>query len=105
VKWTVAVSADATIGGFYAQAISKYAPHPAAARLWEEYLYSADGQNQWLKAGMRPVEMQAMQTAGTLDPTAAGTLPPVTGTPLFMSPSQVAAARTYLAANWAKAVG
>ena len=45
-----------TLGGFYYQAINKSAPHPAAARLWEEYLFSqaADGgQNLWL-AGRRP---------------------------------------------------
>ena len=34
---------------------ARTAPHPAAARLWEEYLYSDDGQNLWLKGGARPV--------------------------------------------------
>ena len=36
--WQVLVPANATLGGFFAQAINKSAPHPAAARLWEEYL-------------------------------------------------------------------
>src|ERR1019366_3845328 len=39
------------LGGYYAQAINKNAPHPAAARLWEEFLYSqaaSGGQNLWL---------------------------------------------------------
>ena len=34
------------------------APHPAAARLWEEFLYSAEGQNLWLQGGARPVELR-----------------------------------------------
>ena len=29
------------------------APHPDAARLWEEFLYSDEGQNLWLE-GVRP---------------------------------------------------
>ena len=33
------------VAGYYYQAINKDAPHPAAARLWEEFLYSDEGQN------------------------------------------------------------
>ena len=33
---------------YYLQAINKDAPHPAAARLWEEFLYTPEGQNLWL---------------------------------------------------------
>jgi len=103
-SWKVFVPNDAVLGGYYAQAINKAAPHPAAARLWEEYLYSDEGQNLWLKGGARPVRMAAMTTAGTIDAAAAAALPPVTGTPVFLSPSQATAANAYLAANWAKAI-
>ena len=63
--WKVFVPQNAVLGGYYAQAINKQAPHPAAARLWEEFLYSQDasgGQNLWLEGGARPVEQQAMTT-------------------------------------------
>ncbi len=103
--WKVFVPSNAVLGGYYAQAINKQAPHPAAARLWEEYLYSDEGQNLWLKGGARPVRMAAMQTAGTIDAAAAAALPQVTGTPVFLSPAQATAAKTYLAANWAAAIG
>ena len=56
------------LGGYYAQAINKDAPHPAAARLWEEFLYSQDadgGQNLWLQGGARPVEHEAMTSNGS----------------------------------------
>jgi len=102
--WKIYVPENASLGGYYAQAINKAGPHPAAARLWEEYLYSDEGQNLWLKGGARPVRQQAMTTAGTLDTAAAAALPPVTGTPVFLSPDQATAAKTYLAANWAKAI-
>ena len=39
-NWKVFVPPGAVLGGYYAQAINKNAPHPAAARLWEEFLYS-----------------------------------------------------------------
>ena len=102
--WKVFVPNNAILGGYYAQAISKTAPHPAAARLWEEYLYSDEGQNLWLKGLARPVRMAAMQKSGTVDATAAAALPPVNGTPVFLSADQATASKTYLAAHWAQAI-
>ena len=106
--WKVFVPSNAILGGYYAQAINKNATHPAAARLWEEFLYSqaaSGGQNLWLQGGARPVEQQAMTTNSTIDKAAASKLPAVTATPTFLSPSQATDAANYLAANWAKAVG
>ena len=105
--WKVFIPSGAVLGGFYAQAINKNAPHPAAARLWEEFLYSqaaVGGQNLWLQGGARPVEQVAMTSSGTIDKAAASALPPVSGTPVFLDPAQSAAAATYLASNWSKAV-
>ena len=104
-SWKVFVPSNAVLGGYYAQAINASAPHPAAARLWEEYLFSDEGQNLWLKGGARPVRMDAMTKAGTIDKTAAAALPPVSGTPQFLGADQATAAKTYLATNWAKAIG
>ena len=105
--WKIFVPDNAILGGYYAQAVNKQAPHPAAARLWEEYLYSDEGQNLWLKGGARPVRMAAMQTAGTLDTAAAAALPKVADPKkaVFLSPDQATAAGTYLSAHWAAAIG
>jgi putative spermidine/putrescine transport system substrate-binding protein len=102
--WQVMVPTEALIGGYFAQAINKDAPHPAAARLWEEYLYSDEGQNLWLRAGDRPVRMQAMLDAGQIDATAAAALPPVVGKPMFITPDQQTTALAYLSTHWAKAI-
>jgi len=107
-NWKVFIPQNAVLGGYYAQAINKNAPHPAAARLWEEFLYSqaaSGGQNLWLEGGARPVEQAAMQSNGSINTTAAGKLPSVTGTPTFLSATQATDAANFLAANWAKAVG
>jgi putative spermidine/putrescine transport system substrate-binding protein len=106
-NWKVFIPSNAVLGGYYAQAINKNAPHPAAARLWEEFLYSqaaTGGQNLWLEGGARPVEQTAMQSNGSINSSAASKLPAVSGTPVFLSPTQSTDAANYLAANWAKAV-
>jgi len=105
LDWKTVVPANAVVGGFYVQAINKDAPHPAAARLWQEFLYSDEGQNLWLKGGARPVREDAMTKAGTIDAAAHSALPPTQGTPVFLTKEQEAKAKNYLAANWANAVG
>jgi len=107
-NWKVFVPQGVALGGYYTQAINKQAPHPAAARLWEEFLYSqaaSGGQNLWIEGGARPVEQVAMQSNSSLNASAAGKLPSVSGSPVFLTQAQNTAAANYLAANWAKAVG
>jgi putative spermidine/putrescine transport system substrate-binding protein len=103
--WKVMVPKEAVVAGFYYQAINVDAPNPAAARLWQEYLYSDEGQNFWLKGGARPVRFEAMKTAGTLDEAAAAALPPIEGTAVVPTQADAEAGKTYLAENWANAVG
>ena len=103
--WKVLVPKEAVVAGYYYQAVNADAPHPAAARLWQEYLYSDEGQNLWLKGGARPVRFDAMKTAGTLDTAAAEALPPVEGTAVVPTQADSEAGKAYLAENWANAVG
>jgi putative spermidine/putrescine transport system substrate-binding protein len=105
VNWKVVVPSDALLGGYYDQAISATAPHPAAARLWEEFLYSTEGQNLWLKGSARPVELPALQAANTADATALAALPAISGTPLFPTQDQATKAKNLVVAGWAKATG
>ena len=43
------------VAGMYAQGISAYAPHPNAAKLWMEFLYSDEGQLLLLKGLGHPI--------------------------------------------------
>jgi putative spermidine/putrescine transport system substrate-binding protein len=107
-SWRVFIPAGAAVGSFNAQAISKNAPHPAAARLWEEFLYSQGprgGQNLWLEGGVRPVEQAAMIANKTIDSAASRTLPPVPPGPVFLTPGQAARAAAYLHVHWPRVVG
>ena len=104
-SWKVMVPEDAAIAGYYFQAINVDAPHPAAARLWQEFLYSDEGQNLWLKGGARPVRAEAMAEAGTIDQALYDALPDVAGTAVIPSNEQTETAGSYLAENWAKVIG
>jgi putative spermidine/putrescine transport system substrate-binding protein len=104
-SWKVVIPPNAALAGYYYQAINKDAPHPAAARLWQEFLFSDEGQNLFLQGSARPVRADGMVTAGTIDLTAYRQLPPVDGGATFVSEQQSDAAKKYLEANWAKAIG
>ena len=48
------VPTQGVYGAHYCQAINATAPHPWAARLWQEFLYSDAGQLLWLKGYSHP---------------------------------------------------
>jgi putative spermidine/putrescine transport system substrate-binding protein len=100
VNWQVNVPSDGLFGSYYSQAINKFAPHPAAARLWEEFLYSDEGQNIWLKGLSRPVRLDAMTKAGTVDAEAVKGLPKVDGDVEFPDDEQQTAAQKVVADRW-----
>ena len=92
----VAIPASGPYGGVYIQGISAYAPHPNAAKLWEEYLYSDEGQNAWLSGYCYPARFDAMKAAGTLNADSLAKLPDATGA-TFPSIDQLKAAATLIA--------
>jgi putative spermidine/putrescine transport system substrate-binding protein len=97
----IVIPSDASYAAYYDQAISKSAPDPAAARLWEEYLYSTEGQNLFLAGSTRPIELPALVAAGTQDKTAYAALPPAPAAGItFPSISQVTAAQTVVTQQW-----
>ena len=102
--WKMLVPEEAVVAGYYFQAINADAPHPAAARLWQEFLYSDEGQNLWLKGGARPVRADAMSEAGTIDQALFDALPEVAGTPVIPTNEQTEKAAAYLADNWSKVI-
>ncbi|HYP46757.1 MAG TPA: ABC transporter substrate-binding protein [Propionibacteriaceae bacterium] len=104
-SWKVLVPAKAQVGSYYYQAINKEAPHPAAARLWQEYLYSDEGQNLFLGGGARPVRADDMEKSGTLDKAAYAKLPKVSGEPVLLTAEQNKTAAAVLSKQWAKVTG
>lgn len=103
--WKITIPSDGHYANYYDQAISATAPHPAAARLWEEYLYSTAGQNLWLKGMARPIELAGMTTAGTADKTALAALPAAPATVAYPTAAQLTKAEAVVQKDWASMVG
>jgi putative spermidine/putrescine transport system substrate-binding protein len=104
--WKVNIPTDASYAAYYTQAITADAPHPAAARLWEEYLYSTVGQNLFLQGYARPIELAAMTTANTVNTTYLKLLPAAPkGATSYPTLTQLGTAKATVAANWASEVG
>lgn len=101
------VMADAQpLGGFYCQAISKYAPNPAAAKLWMEFLYSDEGQLLFLKGFAHPARYADMAKRNAIPEALAKALPPAApyAKAAFPTDAQSAKAKKAIAENWAKVV-
>lgn len=103
-KTVVVVPKSGRYGGIYLQAISAYAPHPNAAKLWEEYLYSNDGQLQWLKGYCHPVRQAALDAAGLIPADLKAKLPSTEGA-VFPTAAQLTTAQQLIAAKWDGVVG
>ena len=103
--WKSVIPSDGTIAAYYTQAITKDAPDPAAARLWEEFLYSTLGQNLFLQGYARPIELPGMIANHTVNEGFLAKLPAAPkGTLTFPTMTEVNNAKATIAADWASAI-
>lgn len=100
----VVVPETGRFAGVYVQGISAYAPHPNAAKLWQEFLYSDEGQLIWMKGYCYPIRYQAMLEAGTIPEDLLAKLPDVSGA-VFPTLDQLNAASALITENWDSVVG
>ncbi|ROS29203.1 putative spermidine/putrescine transport system substrate-binding protein [Rathayibacter sp. PhB127] len=103
-EWTTTVLPGTAVGSYYNQAINADAPHPAAARLWQEYLYSDAAQNLYLAAGAYPVRLAAMVDAGTVDKEALDAVGAAPEDLVQFTSEQTEAASALLAEKWGAAI-
>ena len=100
----VVVPATGRFAGVYVQAISAYAPHPNAAKLWMEFLYSDEGQNIWLKGYCHPIRYPNLVETGAVPQDQLDKLPDVEGA-VFPSLDQLNAAKELITTQWDSVVG
>jgi len=100
----VVIPATGRFAGVYVQAISAYAPHPNAAKLWMEFLYSDEGQAIWMKGYCHPIREADMRERGVIPADLLAKLPDVSGA-VFPSLAQLNTAKELIVANWDSAVG
>jgi putative spermidine/putrescine transport system substrate-binding protein len=102
----IIVPQSGVLGGPYAGAISAYAPHPAAARLWWNFVMSDEGQNLYLKGYAHPARFVDMAARGVIPADMMAKLPPAElyQKAVFLTVEQLNASKAYITDNWRKVV-
>jgi putative spermidine/putrescine transport system substrate-binding protein len=106
-KVSVIVPKTGVIAGVYAQAISAYAPHSNAAKLWMEYLYSDEGQLGWLAGYCHPIRYDELQAAKNIPAGLNAKLPPAESYKHIVFPTldQQNATKAAVTKGWDQVVG
>jgi len=106
-RWAVNIPADGVYGGYYAQAINATAPHPWSARLWEEFLYSDQGQLLFLKGFAHPARFNDLATRKVIPKALLTALPAASiyAKVKFASLGQQTAAKALIATQWPAKLG
>jgi len=102
----VVIPQSGVIAGVYLQAISAYAPHPNAAKLWMEFLYSDEGQLIWLKGGCHPIRYNDMVKRNVIPQELNDALPPAElyAKAVFPTVEQINNAKQLIAEKWMQVV-
>ena len=103
----VVVPTSTVLAGVYVQAISAYAPHPNAAKLWMEYLYSDEGQLGWLKGYCHPIRFNDLVKNGKVPQEMLDKLPPAAAyeKAYFPTLEEQGAAKETITKKWDEVVG
>ncbi len=100
---SVVIPSDGSIAGPYVSIVNKTAPHPYAARLWIEYIFSDEGQLFYLKGYAHPARYDALVKANKVPTDLAAKLPPpaqYTHVKFVTDLSQQTKATSVVSQNW-----
>src|SRR5919112_1295419 len=103
----VVVPKTGVVAGVYVQAISAFAPHPNAAKLWMEHLYSDEGQIAWLKGYCHPIRFNDLVAKNKVPQELLAKLPPAESykKAVFPTLDEQNASKTAITGQWDKVVG
>ncbi|PYE87728.1 ABC transporter substrate-binding protein [Phyllobacterium leguminum] len=103
----VVVPKSGVVAGVYVQAISAYAPHPNAAKLWMEYLYSDEGQLGYLKGYCHPIRFNDLAKNGKIPADLLAKLPPAAAyeKAVFPTLADQEAGKAAITKSWDSVVG
>src|SRR5918998_6225230 len=103
----VVVPKTGVVAGVYVQGISAHAPHPNAAKLWMEHLYSDEGQLTWLKGYCHPIRFNDLAKNGKIPQELLDALPPAAAyeTAVFPTLDEQNASKATITEKWDSVVG
>jgi len=100
----VVIPANGRFAGMYAQAISAFAPHPDAAKAYMDYVYSDEGQLNWLNGYCYPTRYKDLVARNIIPADLKAKLPDVAGA-VFPTASQLDTAKKLVTGSWKSVVG
>ena len=103
----IVVPKTGIVAGIYVQAVSAYAPHPNAGKLWLEYVYSDEGQLGWLKGYCHPIRFKDLSDNKKIPADLLAKLPAAEyyAKATFPTLEEQNAAKTEITKNWDSVVG
>jgi putative spermidine/putrescine transport system substrate-binding protein len=103
----VIVPKTGVVAGVYVQAISAFAPHPNAAKLWMEHLYSDEGQLGWLKGYCHPIRFNDLTKNGKVPKEMLDKMPPAAAyeAAVFPTLDDQGSSKEVITKNWDGVVG
>ena len=106
-KWKITLPSDGVYGGYYCQAINATAPHPFTARLWQEFLFSDQGQILYLKGFAHPARFTDLVGRKVIPKALLTALPSaaIYNKVKFASQGQLTKAAAQIKAEWSSKVG
>jgi putative spermidine/putrescine transport system substrate-binding protein len=98
----VIIPPSGSLAGYYISLVTKFAKHPFTARLWNEYIFSDEGQLDYLKGFAHPMRFQALVAAGKVPAALQAKLPSSAQykNVKFPTADQSKAANVKIQANW-----
>ena len=103
----VVIPSDGSIAGPYVSIVNKTAPHPFAARLWIEYIFSDEGQLNFLKGYAHPARYQKLVSTGKVPSDLSAKLPAAeqyAKVKFVTDVSKLTTAASLLTQNWSSQV-
>ncbi len=100
---SVTIPASGSLASPYADIVAAKAPHPNAAKLWQELIYSDAAQLLFLKGYAHPIRFDALNTAGKIPADLAAKLPSADlykKVTLVTDITKITAAQTTLGTGW-----
>ena len=106
-NWKVVLPTDGQYGGYYCQAINSTAPHANAARLWEEFIYSNQGQILYLQGYAHPARFADLIAKKSIPKSVAAKFPAswLNAKPKFASLGQINTGAALIKQQWPSKVG
>jgi len=103
----VVVPKSGVVAGVYVQGISKYAPHPNAAKLWMEHIYSDEGQLTYLKGYCHPIRFKDLVANNKVSKELMDKLPPAESydKAVFPTLADQEASKATITGKWDSVVG